>query len=83
MRFRFCLEVILRISGQKGFVILPKRWVIERTFAWLSNNRRMLKDYERYCQTSERDRVKCCGNELIAFPVFPQLFFFKLPNSAS
>ncbi len=51
--FRFCLEVILRISEQKGFVVLPKRWVVERTFAWFSNNRRMSKDYERYCQTSE------------------------------
>lgn len=53
LNFRFCLEVILRISEQKGFVILPKRWVVERTFAWLNNNRRMSKDYERYCQTSE------------------------------
>jgi putative transposase len=53
LNFRFCLEVVLRSDGQHRFVLLPKRWVVERTFAWLSNNRRLSKDYERYCQTSE------------------------------
>lgn len=53
VHFRFILEVILRSDDDKGFVILPKRWVVERTFAWLNNHRRMSKDYERYCQTSE------------------------------
>ena len=37
----------------RGFVALPRRWVVERTFAWLSQNRRMSKDYERLCSTSE------------------------------
>lgn len=53
LNFRFILEVVLRSDEQSGFVILPRRWVVERTFAWLSNNRRLSKDYERYCQTSE------------------------------
>ena len=53
LNFRFILEVVLRSDNQKGFVVLPRRWVVERTFAWLDNNRRMSKDYERYCQTSE------------------------------
>jgi len=53
LNFRFVLEVVLRSDEQSGFVILPRRWVVERTFAWLSNNRRLSKDYERYCQTSE------------------------------
>lgn len=53
MNFRFILEVVLRSDDEKGFVVLPKRWVVERTFAWLSNHRRMSKDYERFCQTSE------------------------------
>ncbi len=52
-RFRFRLEVILRSDKQKGFVILPKRWIVERTFAWLSNHRRLSKDYERFTKTSE------------------------------
>jgi transposase len=37
----------------KGFEVLPRRWVVERTFAWLGRNRRMSKDYERLCDTSE------------------------------
>lgn len=51
--FRYCLEVVLRSDDIKGFVVLPKRWVVERTFAWLSNHRRLSKDYERFTKTSE------------------------------
>ena len=47
------LEVIERTPGVRGFSVLPKRWVAERTFGWLSRNRRMSKDYERKVQTSE------------------------------
>jgi putative transposase len=47
------LEVVKRIPGVRGFSVLPKRWVVERTFGWLSRNRRMSKDYERKVQTSE------------------------------
>jgi putative transposase len=36
-----------------GFRVLPRRWVAERTFAWLDQNRRLSKDYERLCATSE------------------------------
>ena len=44
------MEIIKR--NQKGFYVLPKRWVVERTFAWLGINRRMAKDFERFAQTS-------------------------------
>ena len=37
----------------KGFQVLPRRWVVERTFSWLSQNRRMSKYYERLCASSE------------------------------
>ena len=40
------LHVIKRSDSAKGFVLLPRRWVVERTFAWLSNYRRLSKDYE-------------------------------------
>ena len=36
-----------------GFAVLPKRWVVERTFAWLNGNRRLSKDYEKTTSSSE------------------------------
>ena len=47
------LEIVLKPGDQKGFQVLPKRWVIERTFAWISRNRRLARDYERLAQSSE------------------------------
>jgi putative transposase len=38
---------------EQGFVVLPQRWVVERTFSWTEQNRRMSKDYERLAATSE------------------------------
>ena len=48
----FCLEIKSRPSGAKGFVLIPKRWVVERTFAWLGRYRRLSKDYERTAESS-------------------------------
>ncbi len=47
------LEVVSRPKDAKGFVLLPKRWVVERTFAWLGRSRRLSKDYERRTDSSE------------------------------
>lgn len=47
------LEVVRRPPGAQGYVKLPKRWVVERTFAWLGRNRRLSKDYERRTDSSE------------------------------
>jgi putative transposase len=47
------LEIVKRSDDVAGFQVLPRRWVVERTFAWLSKQRRLSKDYERDCQTSE------------------------------
>jgi putative transposase len=47
------LDIVEREPGTRGFSIQPRRWVVERCFAWLSRNRRMAKDYERKVQTSE------------------------------
>ena len=37
----------------KGFIVLPRRWVVERSFAWTGQNRRLSKDYERVPETGE------------------------------
>jgi putative transposase len=52
-RCGWILQTVLRPIGVKGFVILPRRWVVERTFGWLGRHRRLSKDYERLSQTSE------------------------------
>lgn len=51
--FGWLLQTVLRPVGCQGFVILPKRWIVERTFAWLGKHRRHSKDYERTTQSSE------------------------------
>jgi transposase len=43
---RWTIEVIKRSDAASGFVVLPRRWVVERTFAWLNRNRRLAKDFE-------------------------------------
>jgi putative transposase len=47
------LEIVKRSDDVKGFVVVPKRWVVERTFSWLARNRRLSKDYERLPESSE------------------------------
>lgn len=48
------LEVVRHSASRpKGFVVLPRRWVVERTFAWLVRNRRLSKDYEYLPETEE------------------------------
>jgi putative transposase len=47
------IEVVRRPAGAKGFVLLPNRWVVERTFAWLTRCRRLGRDHERRTDRSE------------------------------
>lgn len=47
------LTVVTKAPDQRGFVVQPRRWVVERTFAWLTDCRRLAKDYEVYAETSE------------------------------
>jgi len=49
----FDLEIVVKPADQKGFSVLPRRWVVERTFAWLGKQRRLSKDYEELPQSSE------------------------------
>ncbi|YBW41322.1 IS5 family transposase (plasmid) [Nitrobacter sp. TKz-YC01] len=46
------LEIIRRRDGQKGFEVLPRRWVVERTFGWMIRWRRLVRDYERRIDVS-------------------------------
>ena len=50
---RFCLHFVLRADDQKGFAVLPRRWVVERTFAWLGWHRRLNREYEVLTTSSE------------------------------
>jgi len=47
------LEFVKRSDKEKTFIVLPKRWIVERTFSWLNRNRRLRKDYERKIESSE------------------------------
>jgi putative transposase len=50
---QWILEIVKRNDDVKGFQLLPKRWVVERTFSWLSNYRRLSKHYEYWNETGE------------------------------
>jgi putative transposase len=50
--FKGDVEIALRPNGAKGFVVVPKRWVVERSFAWLGRSRRLSKAYEMLTENS-------------------------------
>ena len=50
---RWLLEIVKRSDDVTGFVVLPKRWIVERTFAWFGRYRRLSKDYETLTDSSE------------------------------
>jgi transposase len=45
------MEIVKRSDDMKGFVVLPRRWVVERTFSWFGRNRRLAKDFENLTET--------------------------------
>ena len=47
------MQIVERDRKARGFEVLSKRWIVERTFSWLIRNRRLSKDYERMVQSSE------------------------------
>ena len=65
------LEVVKLPEARQGFVLLPRRWVVERSFAWLSRFRRLAKDYERLPET-------VAGLHLVAFSILMLARFVKL-----
>ena len=50
---KWTLEIIKRSDSAKGFEVLPRRWVVERTFAWIFKNRRLVRDYEQITAVAE------------------------------
>ena len=54
------LEVVKLPEAKRGFVLLPRRWVVERSFAWATRCRRLVKDYELYAET-------LAGMHIVAF----------------
>lgn len=55
------LEVVKLAEAKRGFVLLPRRWVVERTFAWASRFRRLVRDYERLPQTTANLHMVALG----------------------
>jgi putative transposase len=51
--FDWQLEIVSTPKAATAFQVQPKRWIVERTFAWLNRQRRLSKDYERLAETSE------------------------------
>jgi putative transposase len=68
------LQTVLRPVGVKGFVLLPRRWVVERTFGWFGRYRRLSKDYERLTDTSET---------MILIAMIHRMSRYLLPESTS
>ena len=61
----FVLEIIRRRDGAKGFKVLPRRWVVERTFGWMVRWRRLVRDYERRIDVSTAMILVAMGANLI------------------
>ncbi|MFD2862711.1 IS5 family transposase [Salininema proteolyticum] len=51
--YGFVVEIVSKLAGQRGFVVQPRRWVVERSFAWLMHRRRLCRDYERKPEHAE------------------------------
>ena len=70
------LEVIKHTEAKRGFVLLPRRWVVERSFAWAARFRRLARDYERLSNT-------LAGFHYFAFAWLMLANLFKLFNPSS
>jgi putative transposase len=68
------LEIVTRPADATGFVVLPRRWVVERTFGWMGRSRRLSKDYEETTTSSEA-MVKIAMIHLMARRLVRKLTF--------
>jgi transposase len=67
----FVIEVIRRADGQKGFEVLPRRWVVERTFGWMIRWRRLVRDYEQRIDVSQAMILVAMGGNLLRRTTHP------------
>jgi putative transposase len=49
----FVIEIVHRVEGEPGFKVLPRRWVVERTFGWMARWRRLVRDHEQRIDVSK------------------------------
>jgi transposase len=67
----FTVEVVRRIEGTEGFHVLPRRWVVERTFGWMTRWRRLVRDYEKRIHVSHAIILVVMAGNLIRRNVHP------------
>ncbi len=65
------IEIVRKFADQTGFVFHPRRWVVERTFAWLNRNRRLAKDFEQTIQSATAFLYAAAAMLLIRRLAFP------------
>lgn len=70
------LEVVKLPEAKKGFVLLPRRWVVERSFGWIARFRRLARDYERLPET-------LAGLHFLTFAIFMLRRFVELIMQSS
>jgi putative transposase len=79
-QFECALEVVKKKKGVQGFHVLPRRWVVERTFAWLGRSRRLSKDFERK-PTSSEAQVYLASGRLLLRQICNNQIPYKLANN--
>jgi putative transposase len=67
----FVIEIVRKLDGQQGFQPLPRRWVVERTFGWMTRWRRLVRDYEKRIDVSRAMILVAMGGNLLRRNVHP------------
>lgn len=69
-KYAIDLQVIVKTEGQTGFILLPRRWVVERSFGWAARFRRLARDYKRLALTVQQFHFLAFVTLLLAKGVF-------------
>ena len=67
----FVVEIVRRSDGQTGFKVLPRRWVVERSFGWMTRWRRLVRDYEERIDVSQAMILVALGSNLLRRAAHP------------